>query len=251
MLPTTSIAANIPSRKAERPNNNTGPHVPKNPGRVSVCGGEVRSRARWRRKVSRRSWWATPRSPRRWPGTEYMVCYPHVPMRDAFYKAVPNFKLVQLTSAGYDNLDLEAARRARVPVSNNGGAKAISISEDALMLMLTVDASSPGSTVAAGGAGAATDLRRACMSCSTRPSASSASDHRQEGRAARACLRHAGAVIRHRPPVRGRGGPARRQVPLAGRTARVVRIVSLHAAQRSTRHMIGAEELAAMKPKRS
>ena len=28
-------------------------------------------------------------------GTEYMVCYPHVPMRDAFYKAVPKLKLVQ------------------------------------------------------------------------------------------------------------------------------------------------------------
>jgi hypothetical protein len=23
------------------------------------------------------------------PNTEYMVCYPHVPMKDAFYKAVP------------------------------------------------------------------------------------------------------------------------------------------------------------------
>jgi phosphoglycerate dehydrogenase-like enzyme len=72
------------------------------------------------------------------PGTEYMVCYPHVPMRDAFYKAVPKLKLVQLLSAGYDNVDLEAARRAKVPLSNNGGANAISVSEHALMLMLTV-----------------------------------------------------------------------------------------------------------------
>jgi phosphoglycerate dehydrogenase-like enzyme len=72
------------------------------------------------------------------PGTEYMICYPHVPMRDAFYKAVPKLKLVQLLSAGYDNVDLEAARHARVPLSNNGGANAISVSEHALMLMLTV-----------------------------------------------------------------------------------------------------------------
>jgi len=72
------------------------------------------------------------------PGTEYMVCYPHVPMRDAFYQAVPKLKLVQLLSAGYDNVDLEAARRARVPLSNNGGANAISVAEHALMLMLTV-----------------------------------------------------------------------------------------------------------------
>jgi phosphoglycerate dehydrogenase-like enzyme len=72
------------------------------------------------------------------PGTEYMICYPHVPMRDAFYKAAPKLRLVQLLSAGYDNVDLEAARRARVPLSNNGGANAISVSEHALMLMLTV-----------------------------------------------------------------------------------------------------------------
>src|SRR6266536_4377605 len=72
------------------------------------------------------------------PNTEYMVCYPHVPMKDAFYKAAPKLKLVQLLSAGYDNVDLEAARRAKVPVANNGGANAISVSEHAMMLMLTV-----------------------------------------------------------------------------------------------------------------
>ncbi|MEN3377153.1 MAG: hypothetical protein V7604_2508 [Hyphomicrobiales bacterium] len=72
------------------------------------------------------------------PNIEYMVCYPHVPMKDAFYKAAPKLKLVQLLSAGYDNVDLEAARRAKVPLSNNGGANAISVSEHAIMLMLTV-----------------------------------------------------------------------------------------------------------------
>ena len=72
------------------------------------------------------------------PNTEYMVCYPHVPMKDAFYKAAPKLRLVQLLSAGYDNVDLEAARRAKVPLSNNGGANAISVSEHAIMLMLTV-----------------------------------------------------------------------------------------------------------------
>jgi phosphoglycerate dehydrogenase-like enzyme len=47
-------------------------------------------------------------------------------------------KLVQLLSAGYDAVDLEAARRAKVPVANNGGANAISVAEHAIMLMLTV-----------------------------------------------------------------------------------------------------------------
>jgi glyoxylate reductase/D-3-phosphoglycerate dehydrogenase len=59
-------------------------------------------------------------------------------MKEAFYKAVPKLRLVQLLSAGYDNVDLEAARRAKVPLSNNGGANAISVSEHAIMLMLTV-----------------------------------------------------------------------------------------------------------------
>src|ERR1700754_4377162 len=71
-------------------------------------------------------------------GVEYMITYPHIPMKDEFYKAVPKLKLVQLLSAGYDNVDLEAARRAKVPLSNNGGANAISVSEHAIMLMLTV-----------------------------------------------------------------------------------------------------------------
>ncbi len=69
---------------------------------------------------------------------EYMVCYPNVPLKDAFYRAAPRVRIVQLLSAGYDAVDLEAARRAKVPVANNGGANAVSVSEHALMLMLTV-----------------------------------------------------------------------------------------------------------------
>jgi phosphoglycerate dehydrogenase-like enzyme len=69
---------------------------------------------------------------------EYMVCYPNVKMPDAFYRAAPRMRLVQLLSAGYDAVDIEAARRAKVPVSNNGGANAISVAEHAIMLMLTV-----------------------------------------------------------------------------------------------------------------
>jgi phosphoglycerate dehydrogenase-like enzyme len=67
-----------------------------------------------------------------------MICYPNVAMHDPFYRAAPRLKLVQLLSAGYDAVDIEAARRAKVPVSNNGGANAISVAEHAIMLMLTV-----------------------------------------------------------------------------------------------------------------
>jgi phosphoglycerate dehydrogenase-like enzyme len=72
------------------------------------------------------------------PDAQFMICYPNVKMEDAFYKAAPNVRLVQLLSAGYDAVDIEAARRAKVPVSNNGGANAISVAEHAVMLMLTV-----------------------------------------------------------------------------------------------------------------
>jgi phosphoglycerate dehydrogenase-like enzyme len=71
-------------------------------------------------------------------GAEYIVCYPNVKSDDTFYKAAPKLKLYQLLSAGYDDVDIEAARRAKVPVCNNGGANAISVSEHAMMLMLTV-----------------------------------------------------------------------------------------------------------------
>jgi phosphoglycerate dehydrogenase-like enzyme len=69
---------------------------------------------------------------------EFMICYPHVTMTDAFYRAAPRLKLVQLLSAGYDDVDLGAAKRAKVPVSNNGGANAISVAEHTMMLMLAV-----------------------------------------------------------------------------------------------------------------
>jgi phosphoglycerate dehydrogenase-like enzyme len=69
---------------------------------------------------------------------EYVVCYPSLKMPDAFYRAAPKLRLVQLLSAGYDDVDLEAARRAKVPLANNGGANAISVSEHTMMLMMAV-----------------------------------------------------------------------------------------------------------------
>ena len=59
-------------------------------------------------------------------------------MDDAFYKSAPNLKLVQLLSAGYDRCDIEAARRAGVPICNNGGANSTAVSEHAILLMLAI-----------------------------------------------------------------------------------------------------------------
>ena len=69
---------------------------------------------------------------------EYLVGLGEVKMDDAFYKSAPKLKLVQLLSAGYDRVDIEAARRAGVPVCNNGGANGIAVAEHALLLMLAV-----------------------------------------------------------------------------------------------------------------
>ena len=55
-----------------------------------------------------------------------------------FFRSAPKLKLVQLLSAGYDRVDVESARKAKVAVANNGGANAIAVSEHAIMLMLAV-----------------------------------------------------------------------------------------------------------------
>jgi phosphoglycerate dehydrogenase-like enzyme len=59
-------------------------------------------------------------------------------MGGEFFRAAPKLRLVQLLSAGYDRVDLEAARKAKVPVSNNGGANAIAVAEHTILLILAV-----------------------------------------------------------------------------------------------------------------
>ncbi len=50
----------------------------------------------------------------------------------------PKVKLIQTLSAGYDRLDLEAILEMGIPVANNGGANAISVSEQTLALMIGI-----------------------------------------------------------------------------------------------------------------
>src|SRR5258706_10984279 len=52
----------------------------------------------------------------------YYVGFPRPELNSDFFKAASGLKLVQLISAGYDRLDVGAAKRAGVPVANNGGA---------------------------------------------------------------------------------------------------------------------------------
>ena len=60
------------------------------------------------------------------------------PIAGEFFRSAPKLKLVQLLSAGYDRVDIESARKAKVSVANNGGANAIAVSEHAILLMLAV-----------------------------------------------------------------------------------------------------------------
>ena len=69
---------------------------------------------------------------------EYYLGSPRTGIGNEFFRAAPKLKLVQLTSAGYDRVDIEAARKAKVPVANNGGANSVAVAEHAVMLMLAV-----------------------------------------------------------------------------------------------------------------
>jgi phosphoglycerate dehydrogenase-like enzyme len=69
---------------------------------------------------------------------DYLVGVGDAWMDDTFYAAAPKLKLVQLLSAGYDRTNIEAARRAGVPICNNGGANSTAVAEHAIMLMLAI-----------------------------------------------------------------------------------------------------------------
>ncbi|MBI4635954.1 MAG: lactate dehydrogenase [Candidatus Rokubacteria bacterium] len=69
---------------------------------------------------------------------EYFLGFARGGMGAEFYRAAPRLRLVQLISAGYDRLDIEAARQAGVPIANNGGANSVAVAEHTMMLILAV-----------------------------------------------------------------------------------------------------------------
>jgi glyoxylate reductase/D-3-phosphoglycerate dehydrogenase len=72
------------------------------------------------------------------PGTDYLVGFVQQYVTPRLFEDAPKLKLIQMLSAGYDRADLEAVRRSKVPLCNNGGANSVAVSEHALMLMLAV-----------------------------------------------------------------------------------------------------------------
>src|SRR5918992_4876960 len=67
---------------------------------------------------------------------EYYMGFARTPLGPDFYQAAKKMRLVQLISAGYNTVDIEAARRAKVPVANNGGANSVAVAEHTILLIL-------------------------------------------------------------------------------------------------------------------
>jgi len=80
----------------------------------------------------------TPEFPAAMKDAEYLVGFARESLGAEFYRGAPKLKLIQLISAGYDRLDIGAARQARVPVANNGGSNSVAVAEHTLMLILAV-----------------------------------------------------------------------------------------------------------------
>jgi phosphoglycerate dehydrogenase-like enzyme len=69
---------------------------------------------------------------------EFYLGFPRPGMGAEFFRAAPKMRLIQLISAGYDRIDIEAARKSKVPVANNGGANSVAVSEHTILLILAV-----------------------------------------------------------------------------------------------------------------
>ncbi|MDO9706725.1 2-hydroxyacid dehydrogenase [Paracraurococcus lichenis] len=72
------------------------------------------------------------------PGADFLVGFGNRSIDSGFFRRAPKLKLYQLLSAGYDTVDIEAARGAGIPVCNNGGANSTAVSEHAILLMMAV-----------------------------------------------------------------------------------------------------------------
>ncbi len=66
---------------------------------------------------------------------DYLIAY-GVGFED--FEVAKSVKLFQVLSAGFDRLDMNQFKKAKVPVANNGGANAPTVAEHAVLLMLSV-----------------------------------------------------------------------------------------------------------------
>ena len=66
---------------------------------------------------------------------DFIILFPSY-VSDRVLQSAPNCKLVQLLSAGYDQMNLPLAADLGIAVSNNGGANRVAVAEHTMMLML-------------------------------------------------------------------------------------------------------------------
>jgi len=63
---------------------------------------------------------------------------PYPLITEGIINALPNLKLIQTTGAGYDKVDIQAAARAGIPVSNTPGLNSISVAELVLAAIINL-----------------------------------------------------------------------------------------------------------------
>jgi phosphoglycerate dehydrogenase-like enzyme len=66
---------------------------------------------------------------------DFLILFPAV-ISEPVLRAAHQVKLIQLVSAGFDQLDLGLCRELEIPVANNGGANAIDVAEHTIALIL-------------------------------------------------------------------------------------------------------------------
>ena len=69
---------------------------------------------------------------------EVVIATPLSPLPDAIYDPDGRVRLIQLLSAGYDTIDLDRCRAAGKLVATNGGANAVAVAEHTILLILSV-----------------------------------------------------------------------------------------------------------------
>lgn len=67
---------------------------------------------------------------------DYLLGFPYHLDAEAFAAASSGVKLIQLLSAGFDEIDIEQAAEHGMPVATNGGANSVAVSEHAILLTL-------------------------------------------------------------------------------------------------------------------
>ena len=69
--------------------------------------------------------------------TEFLVLHP-ASISGELMQEAKKLRLIQLLTAGYDQIDIRLARELGVPVATNGGANAVAVAEHTVALLLTL-----------------------------------------------------------------------------------------------------------------